>query len=189
MPDESGRVDWPPARSLSLRIAGPGGRPEQGWTTAAAYGEALQKQPDLSRAMRAAAVREYAERLELAKLKVIAGALGLPLGELTQRDKARQLRKAKQRARILTALSGCLRPIGRGCGSARLAWPTNPEGKPTPGRWNQRGPYAAEWPEKNARPSPRSAESDFQEGVNRLSNPTHRARRPCLSRPLGPRRA
>src|SRR5207249_8492388 len=38
---------------------------------------------------------------DLTKLKLVAGALGVPLGVLTQRDKAMQLEKARKRARTL----------------------------------------------------------------------------------------
>ena len=46
--------------------------------------------------------RDYEQRLELAKLKVVAGALGLPLGELTQRDRNYQLQKGRLRARAFS---------------------------------------------------------------------------------------
>lgn len=162
VPDELGRIDWTARTEPIAADCRPGGRPEQGWTTAAAYEEALQKQPDLSRAMRATAVREYAERLELAKLKVIAGALGLPLGELTQRDKARQLRKARQRARILTTLSVVFALLAGAAGA--LGWLANVQRK------------AADDARASAEQEKRQAiatlaASDFQEGVNRLSNP------------------
>src|SRR5207244_5148604 len=45
--------------------------------------------------------QSYEQRLELTKLKLVAGALGVPLGVLTQRDKAMQLEKARKRARTL----------------------------------------------------------------------------------------
>lgn len=98
---EDGKIDWSRRTEPIAADARPGGRPEQGWTTAAAYRETLVANRHRSESDVARKVREYEERLELAKLKVIAGALGVPLGILTARDKAMQLQKAKQRARAL----------------------------------------------------------------------------------------
>jgi WD40 repeat protein len=98
---ENGTIDWSRRTEPIAADARPGGQPEQGWTTAAAYREALLKNGKRDEREVAQKIREYEERLELAKLKVIAGALGVPLGILTARDKAMQLQKAKQRARAL----------------------------------------------------------------------------------------
>jgi WD40 repeat protein len=98
---EDGKVDWARRTEPIAADARPGGRPEQGWTTAAAYRETLLTSGQRSESNVSQKVREYEERLELAKLKVIAGALGVQLGILTARDKAMQLQKAKQRARAL----------------------------------------------------------------------------------------
>lgn len=98
---ENGTIDWSRRTEPIAADARPGGQPDQGWTTAAAYREALLKNGKMDEHEVAQRIREYDERLELAKLKVIAGALGVPLGILTARDKAMQLQKAKQRARSL----------------------------------------------------------------------------------------
>lgn len=98
---ENGTIDWSRRTEPIAADARPAGQPEQGWTTAAAYREALLKNGKMDEHEVAQKIREYDERLELAKLKVIAGALGVPLGILTARDKAMQLQKAKQRARSL----------------------------------------------------------------------------------------
>ncbi len=98
---ENGTIDWSRRTEPIAADARPGGQPQQGWTTAAAYREALLKNGKIEEPELAQKIREYDERLELAKLKVIAGALGVPLGILTARDKAMQLEKAKQRARAL----------------------------------------------------------------------------------------
>jgi WD40 repeat protein len=98
---ENGTIDWSRRTEPIAADARPGGQPEQGWTTAAAYREALLKNGKMDEHQVAQKNREYDQRLELAKLKVIAGALGVPLGILTARDKAMQLQKAKQRARAL----------------------------------------------------------------------------------------
>jgi WD40 repeat protein len=96
-----GKIDWNQPTEPIAADARPKGNPEQGWTTGAAYREALQKEGRLSGRQIAVEVRDYEQRLQLAKLKVIAGAIGVPLGILTERDEAMQLLKAKQRSRIL----------------------------------------------------------------------------------------
>jgi len=101
VPDDSGKIDWNQRAEPIAADVRPEGHVEQGWTTGAAYREALQKSGKVSSGDIAQKVREYEKRLELAKLKVIAGALGVPLGELTRRDKAMQLEKARKRARAL----------------------------------------------------------------------------------------
>lgn len=73
---------------------------DQGWTTPAALREALKEDSTLSEAAIASQVADYGKRCELAKLKIIAGILGIPLGQLTRRDKAYQLEKERQRAKI-----------------------------------------------------------------------------------------
>ena len=94
-------IDWDRRTEPIGADARPEGMPEQGWTTGAAYRDALQQTSKLPDTQIAQKVNAYERRLELAKLKVVAGALGLPLGILTERDKAMQLRKAKQRSRAL----------------------------------------------------------------------------------------
>ena len=175
VPDESGRIDWSERTEPIAADCRPGGRPEQGWTTVAAYEEALEKQPGLTRIQRHEAVREYAERLELAKLKVIAGAIGMPLGELTQRDKVRQLRKAKQRARLLTTLTTVFALLAGA--AAVLGWVANERRKESDIQRSNANTQrlAAEEARGLAETEKRQAvatlaASDFQEGINRLTN-------------------
>jgi hypothetical protein len=96
-----GKTDWSQRAEPIAADVRPEGNPEQGWTTGAAYREDLQRLGKFREKEIAPKVREYEQRLELAKLKVVAGSLGVPLGELTRRDKAMQLRRARQRARTL----------------------------------------------------------------------------------------
>lgn len=195
--DANGSIDWSARTEPIAADCRPGGRPEQGWTTAAAYDDWLEKQPGISRADRARRVREYAERLELAKLKVIAGALGVPLGELTQRDKARQLLRAKRRARILTSLSALFAVLAGA--AAVLGWFANEKRKDAETQRreaeSQRNEANHQRNEANAQRQQADtqraaaeeakgvaenekrqavatlAASDFQEGVNRLAKP------------------
>ena len=116
-------IDWTARTEPIAADVRPGGRCEQGWTTAAAYREQLVKEGKLTARQIGSAVAEYNERLELAKLKVIAGALGLPLGELTQRDKAFQLAKAKRRQKLIATAAvvfGVLAVLAAGAGW--IAW-------------------------------------------------------------------
>lgn len=98
---DDGKIDWNRRTEPIAADARPDGRPEQGWTTGAAYREALRENGKPTEKQVAQRVREYEERLELTKLKVVAGALVVPLGVLTERDKAMQLRRARQRSRTL----------------------------------------------------------------------------------------
>ena len=70
---------------------------EEGFTSPEAYRRYLTEQKAESKVEIDKKVNEYKERLELAKLKIIAGVLNVPLGELTKRDKAYQLEKIKQK--------------------------------------------------------------------------------------------
>jgi len=67
----------------------------EGFTSAEAYRAQLGKAGSSMR------VVEYQQRLELMKLKIVAGILGIPLGLLTARDQAYQIEKERQRAKTL----------------------------------------------------------------------------------------
>ena len=162
VPREDGTIDWSARTEPIAADCRPGGHPAQGWTTAAAYEEQLQHEGTLSRADREAAVKDYAERLELARLKVIAGALGIPLGELTQRDKARQLVRARKRARVLAGLSVVF--AGLAGAAALLGWIANKERKAAD---EARNVADAE----KQRAVETLAASDFLEGTTRLAKP------------------
>jgi WD40 repeat protein len=73
----------------------------QGWTSPAALRQALRGKGGLSAKAIDAQVEDYRKRCELMKLKIIAGILGVPLGTLTERDKAYQLALAQKRAKTL----------------------------------------------------------------------------------------
>lgn len=72
---------------------------DQGWTTLA---DCRKNLPDKH------TVEKYRERCDLAKLKIIAGILDVPLGVLAERDKAYQLARARRRARIFTAVAAAM---------------------------------------------------------------------------------
>ena len=73
----------------------------QGWTSPEAYRLALKQTNQLNAQAINRAVAEYQKRCELMKLKIIAGILGVELGNLTRRDAAFQLAIARKRAKAL----------------------------------------------------------------------------------------
>lgn len=72
----------------------------EGWTSPEAYRQALALAGGLAAKEIERRVGDYRRSMELAKLKIIAGVLGIPLGTLTQRDKVYQLEKERRRAQI-----------------------------------------------------------------------------------------
>lgn len=82
------------------------GKPEQGWTSPGAYRQHLKSSTHLDNAGLNNAeidkkVSAYQQQQQLMLLKIIAGILGVPLGELTKRDKQHQLNIAKYKEKIL----------------------------------------------------------------------------------------
>ena len=73
----------------------------QGWTNPTAFNEYLRRNTELSLSERELKVSEYKEQLNLMFLKLVASILGVPLGQLTQRDKAYQLKQEKLKAKRL----------------------------------------------------------------------------------------
>jgi len=97
--DDSGRLDRSKrAEPIAADFRLPKGH--QGWTTPQAYRTALQQQ-GLPRLRIDELVAGYARDCELAKLKILAGILGLPVGELTKRDQAYRLALAQKRQAVL----------------------------------------------------------------------------------------
>lgn len=100
VPRADGSIDWTQRTEPIAADVRPENQPVQGWTTAAAYREELTRQGLAKREIERLSVA-YEEQLQLATMKIIAGAIGLPLGEVTQRDKAMQLARTNQRAKML----------------------------------------------------------------------------------------
>ncbi len=88
----------PIAADFRLNIDGKVG---EGWTTPEALKQALKEQGHLSNQQIQEKVEDYKQQQHLMLLKVISGILGLPLGELTQRDKAYQLERERKKTRRL----------------------------------------------------------------------------------------
>ncbi len=78
---------------------------EEGFTSPEHYRRHLQAQ-QLPKAQIRQQCAEYGERLQLAKLKIIATILGVPLNELTRRDQAYQLERMKRKNRNIKRVAG-----------------------------------------------------------------------------------
>ena len=79
----------------------------EGFTSSEAYRRELLNQK-LEPKQAKHKTESYDERLQLMKLKIIAGILGVPLEVLRNRDKAYQLTRARKRQRALTAIATSL---------------------------------------------------------------------------------
>lgn len=106
--DAEGRIDTAcPEEPLAADVRLPGG-PEQGFTTPEAYRRYLLAQGQRGKREIDSSVRQYRERLELAKLKIIAAILQVPLGELTKRNQAYQLEKMRRKNRIIKGVAAAI---------------------------------------------------------------------------------
>jgi WD40 repeat protein len=81
---------------------------EQGWTSPIAYRQFLSRESKLSRRLVEQKVAAYREGSELARLKILAGILGVPLGTLTQRDRQYQIQRERRRARIFRRVAAAM---------------------------------------------------------------------------------
>ncbi len=77
------------------------GMVEQAWTSPEAYRQHLETVKEISQVEKEERVAEYQKQQHLMLLKIIAGILGVPLGELTQRDKEYQLELERVKAKKL----------------------------------------------------------------------------------------
>jgi hypothetical protein len=77
------------------------GSHQQGWTHPEAFRRHLIQKGEYTPKEISHAVARYRKQVDLAKLKIIAGILGIPLRKLTLRDKAYQLEIAKKRSRVV----------------------------------------------------------------------------------------
>lgn len=104
-PAASRSIDWTQRTEPIAADVRPQNRPGQGYTSAAAYRTALEKAhahsaPEMRRLEKA-----FAAQLELARLKLVAGALGVPLGQLRERDAAYRAKKFRRLAAVLGSLA------------------------------------------------------------------------------------
>ncbi len=106
--DGEGHIDKNrPEEPLAADVRLPGG-PDQGFTTPEAYRRFLLQQGHGNKKELESLVQQYKNRLELAKLKIIAGILQVPLGELTKRDQAYQMEKMRQKNRMIKRIAAVI---------------------------------------------------------------------------------
>ena len=74
------------------------GRATEGWTNPAYCQQWLGQNTSLSKQQIKATVLDYEKQLKLMLVKIVAGIIGVSLGELTQRDKAYRLEQEKRKA-------------------------------------------------------------------------------------------
>ncbi|MCL1148890.1 toll/interleukin-1 receptor domain-containing protein [Shewanella ulleungensis] len=99
------------------------GKPEQGWTSPGAYRQHLKSNSQSDNAEIDKKISAYQQQQQLMLLKIIAGILGVPLGELTQRDKAYQLALQQQKAKRLRQwLAGVAALAIMAIGAGLFAW-------------------------------------------------------------------
>lgn len=94
---EDGTVSEPIAADFRLKH---GKEAREGFTSAEAYRLEMVREAKLPKKEIRKRAEAYENQLQLMKLKIIAGILGVPLEELRDRDKAYQLELARRRARI-----------------------------------------------------------------------------------------
>jgi hypothetical protein len=105
MVDANGELDYSQrAEPIAADFRLPDG--SKGWTSTEALRQALPK--SMPKAKVDEVVAAYHQQCELARLKIIAGILGVPLGMLTKRDKAYQLEKERQRTRVFRRVATAL---------------------------------------------------------------------------------
>lgn len=113
---KDGVIDWTqPTQPIAADVR-PAGTHMQGYTAATYYRAALEAAGNYSGAELRRLHREYSERLELARLKLIAGVIGVPLGQLRNRDAAHRAKKFRR----LAITFGLLFLIT--AGAAAMAW-------------------------------------------------------------------
>jgi tetratricopeptide (TPR) repeat protein len=100
-----GVVDWTRSAEPISADVRPGGLAEEGFTTAAAYRTSLLEQGVRDPATLKPLVQGYARRLEQARLKIVAGLLGVELGTLTRHDNRHRIARLRQ---ALTVVGGLL---------------------------------------------------------------------------------
>lgn len=99
------------------------GKTEQGWTNVEALRQHLKTNTALTELQIKAAVANYQQQQQLMLLKIIAGILGVPLGELTKRDQAYQLELQRKNAKRLRQwLSGVAALAIVATGAGFYAW-------------------------------------------------------------------
>lgn len=85
---------------------------EEGFTSPETYRHKLEQESSLSRKQVERTADAYEQKCQSAKLKIIAGVLGVGLDDLQRRDKAYRLEREKQKTRILRRWLGVVIGLG-----------------------------------------------------------------------------
>ena len=99
------QIDWSQRTEPLAADVRPQNRAGQGYTSGPAYRAALEKAHEHSHAEIRRLEKDFAAQLDLARLKLVAGALGLPLGQLRERDAVYRAKKFRRLAAILGSLA------------------------------------------------------------------------------------
>jgi len=108
-----GTIDWTSRTEPLAADLRPGGMRAEGFVSADAYREHLTLHSALTREKIAALAEAYHERLEHGILKVIAGLLGVTLGQLAERDAAHRAELARKELERSQAEAARLRRFNR----------------------------------------------------------------------------
>lgn len=121
--DESGELTTKRAEPIAADFrVNINGESQQGWCNLEAFNQHLITLGYDSIAI-TKLVANYREQQKLMLLKIVAGILGVPLGELTQRDKAYQLELERKKAKRLAQwLSGALLLALLALSAGVIAW-------------------------------------------------------------------
>lgn len=108
-----GAIDWTARTEPLAADLRPGGMRAEGFVSADAYREHLTLHSALPPEKIAAYTEAYRARLELGLLKIVAGLLGVPLSQLTERDAAYRAEVARQELARAEAEAHRLRNFNR----------------------------------------------------------------------------
>ena len=98
-------------------------RKQQGWTSPEALKQYLVQKDSFSKSQIKELCTSYEKQINLMLLKIIAGIIGVPLDDLTQRDKEYQLALERQRAKRLTQWLAAIAVLAiMAIGAGAMAW-------------------------------------------------------------------
>ena len=112
------RIDWTARTEPLAADLRPHGHRAEGFTSAAAYKEHLKFHSSFPPEKIDELAAHYGEQLEHARLKIIAGILGIPLSQLVDRDALHRAKQAEQEAQRQKEIADRERALA---GEARLA--------------------------------------------------------------------
>jgi hypothetical protein len=100
-----GSIDWNAPSEPICADTRPGGHDGQGYTTPAYYRASIAALPNVSTRELRDQTREYRKRLDVARMKIIAGLLGVSLGDLTRADNKFRLQRLRRALIVVGTLA------------------------------------------------------------------------------------